>query len=273
MEITRGIFFLLLTASTTQTSSTLPTPTPTPSTTTRKPDVPEDCLDLHPLCSFWMLGGQCDQNPSWMIYNCPVACSTCDLRKEVLTTPMPSVTGPPASEPPEEVTSSTERSTSTEKPEPVEITTAEPEGSGDVPGVPTGPEITTTPKQEVTSPREEVTSPRQEVTSPREEVTSPSQEVTSQEVECIEETPSCVLWAESGECEANPSYMLSFCQISCGVCGTAPNKTSTVSTTVATTTMTTNATTILTTVTTQAASTTTAQVGPHYHILQKILKS
>jgi len=36
--------------------------------------------------------------------------------------------------------------------------------------------------------------------------------------ECIDLHPKCEAWADVGECKVNPSYMLKFCKISCGVC-------------------------------------------------------
>merc|ERR1719512_234946 len=35
---------------------------------------------------------------------------------------------------------------------------------------------------------------------------------------CSDDNPSCEFWANSGECERNPGYMLANCRLSCGVC-------------------------------------------------------
>jgi len=35
---------------------------------------------------------------------------------------------------------------------------------------------------------------------------------------CSDDNPSCEFWANSGECERNPAYMLANCRLSCGVC-------------------------------------------------------
>ena len=36
--------------------------------------------------------------------------------------------------------------------------------------------------------------------------------------DCIDEDKHCKGWAEDGECEKNPNYMLTSCRRSCGVC-------------------------------------------------------
>ena len=36
---------------------------------------------------------------------------------------------------------------------------------------------------------------------------------------CHDRDPECPGWAEVGECENNPGYMLAFCHKSCGICG------------------------------------------------------
>merc|ERR1712099_73175 len=35
---------------------------------------------------------------------------------------------------------------------------------------------------------------------------------------CTDENQNCGIWAASGQCEANPAYMLVNCALSCGVC-------------------------------------------------------
>jgi hypothetical protein len=37
--------------------------------------------------------------------------------------------------------------------------------------------------------------------------------------ECADNHESCDMWASTGECEANPKYMLKQCQKSCMICG------------------------------------------------------
>ncbi|XP_078605992.1 uncharacterized protein LOC144878844 [Branchiostoma floridae x Branchiostoma japonicum] len=39
---------------------------------------------------------------------------------------------------------------------------------------------------------------------------------------CQDNNANCAYWAGIGECQANPNYMLSYCQLSCNVCPTAP---------------------------------------------------
>ena len=36
---------------------------------------------------------------------------------------------------------------------------------------------------------------------------------------CEDTNEKCDYWADIGECEANPGYMLINCQLSCGLCG------------------------------------------------------
>ncbi|KIH49895.1 shTK domain protein, partial [Ancylostoma duodenale] len=50
-----------------------------------------------------------------------------------------------------------------------------------------------------------------------------SEETTTQpgsatEEDCFNEDQCCGPWAARGECSRNPSYMLSSCKASCGVC-------------------------------------------------------
>ncbi|KAL6736409.1 hypothetical protein Aduo_006765 [Ancylostoma duodenale] len=45
--------------------------------------------------------------------------------------------------------------------------------------------------------------------------------VPAGEEQCFNENECCGIWAESGHCEGNPSFMLSWCKASCDVC--APN--------------------------------------------------
>nr|CAB3261372.1 uncharacterized protein LOC100176967 [Phallusia mammillata] len=52
---------------------------------------------------------------------------------------------------------------------------------------------------------------------------------------CKDDNPSCAAWKESGECQANPSYMLVSCKLSCGVCGISTSTISPISTTDTTT--------------------------------------
>ena len=35
---------------------------------------------------------------------------------------------------------------------------------------------------------------------------------------CFDENEHCEYWANTGECEINPGYMLQYCKKSCGVC-------------------------------------------------------
>lgn len=37
------------------------------------------CTDKHTTCEYDAERGECESNPSWMIFNCPKACNACDL--------------------------------------------------------------------------------------------------------------------------------------------------------------------------------------------------
>ena len=41
---------------------------------------------------------------------------------------------------------------------------------------------------------------------------------SSKTEDCVDNNDDCPNWASIGECEANPSYMLSNCKLSCKVC-------------------------------------------------------
>ena len=36
---------------------------------------------------------------------------------------------------------------------------------------------------------------------------------------CKDQSGDCVYWAQTGECDKNPAYMLYQCQVSCETCG------------------------------------------------------
>ncbi len=42
--------------------------------------------------------------------------------------------------------------------------------------------------------------------------------VTEETPPCLDEEQECGMWADSGECEKNPNYMMNNCRISCLVC-------------------------------------------------------
>ena len=41
------------------------------------------------------------------------------------------------------------------------------------------------------------------------------------ETDCRDEMPLCPKWAQQGECEGNPVFMKTNCQLSCAVCALA----------------------------------------------------
>jgi hypothetical protein len=45
---------------------------------------------------------------------------------------------------------------------------------------------------------------------------------------CTDSNSDCPGWASDGECEANPNYMLSNCQLSCNTCYTTTEAPTTV---------------------------------------------
>merc|ERR1711920_368876 len=47
---------------------------------------------------------------------------------------------------------------------------------------------------------------------------SPQPQPTPSPGPCSDENQNCGIWAASGQCEANPAYMLVNCALSCGVC-------------------------------------------------------
>lgn len=44
------------------------------------PEIQEECHDRHVRCDDFAASGNCDSNPGFMIFTCPVACSACHLR-------------------------------------------------------------------------------------------------------------------------------------------------------------------------------------------------
>jgi prolyl 4-hydroxylase len=49
-------------------------------------------------------------------------------------------------------------------------------------------------------------------------------EATSNQNDCQDAETACKMWAESGECEANPKYMLNNCRVSCETCSMTPKE-------------------------------------------------
>merc|ERR1712187_484465 len=47
---------------------------------------------------------------------------------------------------------------------------------------------------------------------------SPQPQPTPSPGPCSDDNQNCGNWAASGQCEANPAYMLANCALSCGVC-------------------------------------------------------
>lgn len=44
------------------------------------PELPVDCVDRHANCNLYERQDQCNENPGWMIVNCPLSCQACHLR-------------------------------------------------------------------------------------------------------------------------------------------------------------------------------------------------
>lgn len=44
-----------------------------------KPSSKLRCVDKYPTCEYDAHRGECEGNPSWMIFNCPKACNACEL--------------------------------------------------------------------------------------------------------------------------------------------------------------------------------------------------
>lgn len=60
-----------------QTTGEKPTkPKPSETTPTIKPDL--TCQDTHKYCATWASTGECQENPNWMLKNCPVSCKECE---------------------------------------------------------------------------------------------------------------------------------------------------------------------------------------------------
>ena len=38
---------------------------------------PDTRVDIHPKCAYWANIGECEQNPQWMVPNCPISCDNC----------------------------------------------------------------------------------------------------------------------------------------------------------------------------------------------------
>merc|ERR1719394_1002456 len=56
------------------------------------------------------------------------------------------------------------------------------------------------------------------VCSPPTQAPAPPTQAPAPPTPCTDENQNCGIWAASGQCEANPAYMLVNCALSCGVC-------------------------------------------------------
>ena len=249
-------------------STTTPVPTttqvPTTTSTTTATTTTRACVDTEEECPLWARTGQCELNPEYMMDNCPISCGVC-AKPTVNTTTTTNTT-------------STSTSTTTTKPCvdergecPIWAETGECEENPGYMldscmiscGVCAGPtvnvtEMTTemvmpTTSSVTTTNRPTISSTSTTSTTAIPTTTSTATTTTTTRP-CIDESDECPLWAQTGHCEKNPSYMMNNCLISCGVCaGPTVNTTTTTAgpTTEASTTAAPTTTTVTTTTTTK----------------------
>ena len=264
---------------TTSTTTAAPTTTTITTTTTTRP-----CVDVTEECTYWAESGQCEENPSYMLNNCLISCGVCEsptlntTSTTAGTTSNLSTTTSSTTAAPTTTTSTTTAPTTTTI---ITTTTARPcvdeteecaywAESGQCEenpsymlnncliscGVCAGPTVNTT---DATTASTSTTQKLFTATTSSTTAIPTTTTATTTTRACVDESDSCPIWAQTGQCEMNPEYMLNNCLISCGVCA-GPTLNTTTSTTITTpkpSTTTTSSTTAIPTTTTVTTTTTT----------------
>ncbi|KAL8586258.1 hypothetical protein ACOMHN_003773 [Nucella lapillus] len=141
------------------------------------------CHDERAECSQWAQVGECQRNSYWMLKHCKVSCNTCEGQTTSATTPNPGQTTP----------------TGECVDENASCQAWAQNGQCDAnPGY----------------MRKHCRKSCQ-VCSGNGETTTNTQTPTG---DCVDEQVNCHDWAEGGQCDANPGYMLNHCKKSCHHC-------------------------------------------------------
>ncbi len=200
-----GIFTTPEVRVTTEETTSAPPPPPfTPiRTTTEAPPAgttafqitsPATCIDANEYCEYWAGINECEKNPLYMLSHCLVSCGVCDPQDtKPETTPMaPGTTTSAIPSTPERTTTATAAPSTPQRMTPTTTTS-----------FPTTVQSTTATTATTTTL------------------------ATTTTRTCVDENDLCDLWAATGQCEANPSYMLEWCRKACGICVLETNDTTT----------------------------------------------
>jgi hypothetical protein len=145
----------------------------------------EPCLDKAAAgtCDKWALAGECEQNPAFMHRQCKRACGLCP------------VTGQPASVGTAQSTPPPREPAAVEQTGPAEQRAS---AGGSVPVAPGGAVTQPAPADQPSA------------------LLAGNSAISAGN--CADDEARCDMWAASGECRLNPSFMTVHCRKSCGVC-------------------------------------------------------
>lgn len=176
---------------------------------------PKHCEDLHPNCRFWANNGECEINPTYMLYQCPKTCRSCTL-----TAPEPWM---------KDIEDSMEEQEEEEEEDEYEEEEEEEEEERELEGAEGDveedkelyPELLFGVKQDVEGDEKDriLKTIAAAVEYVNNIVLADPQRFPPELVEaCYNQDKLCAFWATVGECELNPAYMKINCAPVCQTC-------------------------------------------------------
>ncbi|EPB71944.1 shTK domain protein [Ancylostoma ceylanicum] len=148
-----------------------------------------NCCDKHESCAEWARNNECENNPEWMLPNCQLSCHSCETHTSQC---------------------GTGRESNCCDQHPSCASWAQ---QGECQNNPEWM-LPNCPLSCHNCDSDEAT-------------TDPSMCGTGKESNCCDKHPSCASWAQQGECQNNPEWMLPNCQLSCHSCETESDEPST----------------------------------------------
>jgi len=147
------------------------------------------CEDAHELCSFWANKGECDKNPNYMLNNCRISCNTCPQVEEKV-----------------ELIDGLTMAQVAEKQSLLDMVAEY--------GVPQTVSETETQAKTMFVIRQTVDYMKNFIHADK-----PTHKISKETVEaCTNNEKLCSFWSSIGECDNNPSFMVTKCAPACKSC-------------------------------------------------------
>ncbi|EYC00653.1 hypothetical protein Y032_0114g457 [Ancylostoma ceylanicum] len=170
-----------------------------------------NCCDQHPSCASWAQQGECQNNPEWMLPNCPLSCHNCDS-DEATTDPSNKISG-----------GGWKREVSM-----ISESAAVADGRHHSHALFQSVNLWYGKSRQNGGYYEfDFVGPVHMFTKQKLLCRSFTVCGTGKESNCCDKHPSCASWAQQGECQNNPEWMLPNCQLSCHSCETESDEPST----------------------------------------------